>query len=223
MDLVGRARAVEAAQQPALVVVLDQRLGLLVVDREARCWTVSGLSSSRWIERVPSLVADALVLGRVEVHVVDVARSAHSGGRRGARTTSSSGTSISSAAVSRRPSSLELLVERLGLRDRAREAVEHEAVRASSLLDLLGDHRDDQRRRGPARPRPCTPWPPCPSSVPSATCVAQHVAGGDVRQPEVLDAGARPGCPCRRREGPSRIEVRAQLHEAGERYFRKPS
>ena len=34
MDLVGRARAVEAAQQPALLVPVDQRLGLLVVDGE---------------------------------------------------------------------------------------------------------------------------------------------------------------------------------------------
>src|ERR671914_2293750 len=35
VDLVRRARAVEAPQQPAILVPFDQRLGLLVVDGEA--------------------------------------------------------------------------------------------------------------------------------------------------------------------------------------------
>ena len=42
-----------------------------------------------------------------------------------------------------RPSSAELLVERLGLRLGAREAVEDEAVLGLVLVDALGDHADD--------------------------------------------------------------------------------
>ena len=38
----------------------------------------------------------------------------------------------------------QLLIERLGLLDRAREPVEDEAVPGVLLLKPLGDHRDDQ-------------------------------------------------------------------------------
>ena len=57
--------------------------------------------------------------------------------------TISSGASISSAAVSRRPRLLELLGQRVGLRHGAREAVEQEAV-VALLVDLVEDHRDHQ-------------------------------------------------------------------------------
>ena len=46
--------------------------------------------------------------------------------------------------MSRRPASTERLLERLGLVDRAREAVEDEAVARVLLLEALDDHRDDQ-------------------------------------------------------------------------------
>ena len=149
---------------------LLDRLGLVVVALD---------------ERRPSLVADALVLGRVEVHVVDVAVRRRR--RRPERrwTTLVVGASISSAAVSRRPSSLERLVERVGLRDRAREAVEQEAVvrpRPRSRSRIIS-MTSSSGTRSPASMYSAA----ClPSSVSFARVLAQHVAGGDVGQVEVL-------------------------------------
>ena len=67
----GAAPAVEATQQPGLLVVVDQRRGLARVDLKARAdrllVVVVALDQARAV-----LVADALALGRVEVDVVDV-------------------------------------------------------------------------------------------------------------------------------------------------------
>ena len=126
------------------------------------------------------------------------------------RTTSSSGTSIRSAAVSSRPSSASFSLERLGLRLGAREAVEDEAVLGLVLVDPLGDHADDHLvgdevaavhvllglagrsrcRRGPRR----------------AGCRRSRSRGG--RGPP---AGARPGCPCPDPGGPRRIRFSSDM------------
>src|SRR5829696_5559229 len=70
IDLV--LRAVEAAQQAPLLVVVLERLGLLVVGREALL-DLLRLVVLALRERLAVLVAAALVLGRVELHVVQVA------------------------------------------------------------------------------------------------------------------------------------------------------
>src|SRR4051812_19797335 len=66
-----RARPVEVAQQVAALVVLDERLGLVVVDRQALADRL-GLVVVALDELGAVLVADALVLGRVELDVVGV-------------------------------------------------------------------------------------------------------------------------------------------------------
>ena len=60
------------------------------------------------------------------------------------RMTSSSGASISRVAVRWRPAALEGVLEHLGLRDRAREAIEQEAVGGLAAVDALHDHLADQ-------------------------------------------------------------------------------
>src|SRR5215211_4132555 len=71
VDLLRRPRAVEAAQEALVLVVLDQRLGLLVVDGESVAdrlrLVVVPLDQPRAV-----LVADAVVLRGVELDVVDV-------------------------------------------------------------------------------------------------------------------------------------------------------
>src|SRR4051794_32418912 len=66
------ARAVDPPHQPPLVVVLDERLGLVVVDLEAVAndlgLVVVALDQPRAV-----LVADIVVLGRIELDVVVVA------------------------------------------------------------------------------------------------------------------------------------------------------
>ena len=106
VDLGRAARAVDAAQQAALLVVAAPAAAVcVVVDLEALAdglgLVVVALDQPRAV-----LVADALVLGRVELDVVDAARSSTLTRRpETRRTSSSSGTSMSSAAVMRRPSS----------------------------------------------------------------------------------------------------------------------
>src|SRR3954453_12198564 len=76
VHLGGRPRAVEAAQQVAVLVVLHERLGLVVVDGQALAdrlrLVVLALDELRAVD-----VAAALLLGRIEVDVVDAAALAH--------------------------------------------------------------------------------------------------------------------------------------------------
>ena len=139
----GLARAVDPPHQPLLVVVVDQRLGLLVVDAQPVAdhvrLVVVALDQTRAV-----LIADALVLGRVELDVVVVAGlHAHPPAREPA-----DDLLVGHVDQQRRgdPAAQlgQLLVERLGLLDRARKAVEDEAVLGVVLLQALGGHRDDQ-------------------------------------------------------------------------------
>ena len=206
--------------RPLLLVVVDQRLGLLVVRREPlldrlrACRPCAGSAAA-------VRVAHALVLGRVERRRGRCGRS--STARRPDRrsTTTSSGASTHSAAVSRRPDLLELLVQRVGLRVVAREAVEQEAVVALAL-DLA---------RGSSR---------------SPASIGHELAGVHVLLRllaelglllDVLRAGGRrwrctagrspcaggPACvPLPAPGGPSRIRLSSDT-ECGQAYFRKPS
>ena len=73
VDFVSGAHPVDPAQQAGVVVVADERLGLGVVDLEPAAdrllLVVVALDQAGAV-----LVADALVLGRVELDVVDVGR-----------------------------------------------------------------------------------------------------------------------------------------------------
>src|SRR3954451_21581881 len=73
VHLGGRPRAVEAAQQVAVLVVPHERLGLVVVDGQALAdglgLVVVALDQRRAVD-----VAAVRMLGRVVVHVVDAAR-----------------------------------------------------------------------------------------------------------------------------------------------------
>src|SRR5258705_340171 len=66
VNLARRAGAVEAPQQAQLVVVVDQRFGLPMIDPEPRADLVRVVVVATG-ERPPALVAHALVLGRVEI------------------------------------------------------------------------------------------------------------------------------------------------------------
>src|SRR3981189_2846241 len=71
VDLGLVTRAVEAAQQPALLVGVDAGRGLRVVDLEAPLDLLRGVALPLHEPRAVE-VALFVVLGRVEVHVVDV-------------------------------------------------------------------------------------------------------------------------------------------------------
>src|SRR5688572_25235896 len=71
-DLVRRAGAVEAPQEPGLLVMADQRLGFVVVGLEALADHL-GLVVVADVELRPVDVALALLLRRVELDVEDVA------------------------------------------------------------------------------------------------------------------------------------------------------
>src|SRR3954451_923264 len=72
VDLGGAARAVEAPQQALLLVVVDQRLGLLMVRREPLLDHLRLVVLAQ-LEGAPAEVAHALGLRGVERHVLDVA------------------------------------------------------------------------------------------------------------------------------------------------------
>ena len=183
---VSRARAVEAPQQAALLVVVDQRLGRLVVDVSSALRTTSRACRRRaGRSGLPSWSQTLVVLGRVELDVVDVAVASRRAGRRCAARTVVVGRVDQQHRGQPAAAALERVVERVGLGDRAREAVEQEAV-VALLLDLARGSSRSRARRAPARRCPCTPSPSCPSSVLVGPVLAQHVAGGDVGQAEVL-------------------------------------
>ena len=169
--------------------------------RPGACGRCSSRSSSRWISREPSWSQTLVALGRVGVDVVDVAGlHAHApAGERGGRSRRRA-PRCSSTAVSLRSRRPMASLERLGLADAAREAVEQEAVRAASpsTHSRITPMMTSSGTRSPLSMYSLAFWP---SSVPLAHRLAQDVAGGDVGQVEVLAAGARPGCPCPRRAG----------------------
>ncbi len=182
----------------ALLVVVDQRLGLLVVGRQA-LGDLLRLVVGALLERLAVLVAAALVLGRVELDVVEVpvgalaaAREALDHGLVGR---------VDQQRRGQPPAALvELLGERVGLRHGAREAVEQEAV-VAVLVDLLEDHRDHQ-------------------IVGHQAAVVHVLLGLRAEVGALVDvlgaagrrcrcragrsprSGARPGCPCRPPGGP---------------------
>ena len=69
VDLVGGERAVEAAQQPALVVVGDQRRRLLVVDLEASADRLGAVVVA--LHELGAVGVGALLRRGVEIEVVD--------------------------------------------------------------------------------------------------------------------------------------------------------
>jgi hypothetical protein len=93
VDLGRAAGAVEASQQAAILVVLDQRLGLLVIDAQALAdrglAVVVALDEPRAV-----LIADLVALRRVGVDVVDVAGLRHMRRPDRRRMISSSGASM---------------------------------------------------------------------------------------------------------------------------------
>src|SRR3954470_11548055 len=134
VDLGRAARAVEAPQQALLLVVVDQRLGLLMVGRQALLHR-PGLVVLAQLERAAAEVAHPLGLRRVEGHVLDVA----------VRALAAAGQPLHHDVVGRghverggqtAVEPLELLVQGVGLCVVAREAVEQEAV-VALLLDLV--------------------------------------------------------------------------------------
>src|SRR3954465_13261413 len=143
VHLTRRPAAVEAAEHAALLVVVNQRLGLRVVDLEPLLdrlrLVVVALDQPRAV-----LVTDALVLRRVEVDVVDVAvLDAYA----------ASGDPLDDLVVrgidqkhrgQRAPPSLERVLEDVGLLGVAREAVEQEAVLGLRLVDPLHDDLADE-------------------------------------------------------------------------------
>src|SRR5215217_49659 len=68
LDLV--ARAVESTQQPALLVVVLQRLGLVVIGLQP-LGNLVRLVVLALLERLAALIAPGVVLGRVELDVVE--------------------------------------------------------------------------------------------------------------------------------------------------------
>src|SRR3954463_15722457 len=118
--------AVEAPEQPALLVVLLERLGLLVVGGEPLLDRLGPVVLAL-VQRLAALVAALVVLGRVVRDVVQVP----------VRALPAAGQALDDARVGRvdqqRCGQLaaalrELLAQRVGLRDVARESVQQEAV-----------------------------------------------------------------------------------------------
>ena len=113
------------------------------------------------------------------------------------RTSSSSGTSMSSTPATARAALGEHAVERRGLVERAREAVEHEARGGVRLRDALGEHADRDVVGHERAAVQVARAPRAPSGVPSAHVLAEHVARGDVRHAAGSGHGGRLGAlPC---------------------------
>ena len=200
MDLVGAAPAVEAAQQARAC-------------RSSRSAARSGGGRPRRRLRIVSsrvvvalhqaravLVADALVLGWVEVDVVDVAGVLHAHAprrpdgarppRRGPRSAARrSGAGRGRASASASASACCSLRGKPSSR---------KPSRASPLGDALGDHADDHlvghelARVHVALGLACRAR--CPRPPARAGCRRWRCAAARSRR-----AGGRPGCPCRRR------------------------
>src|SRR4051812_15816888 len=142
VDLGRRAGAVEASQQAALLVERDELGRLVVIDPQA---LADGLGfvvvALRQLGAV--LIADPLLLGRIELDVVGVA---------GLLADAPARQSPDDLLVRRLDQQhrgqgatelVERLVERLGLLGVAGEAVEQEAVIALTVVHAAQDHPDD--------------------------------------------------------------------------------
>src|SRR4051812_42816167 len=143
VDLAGRALAVEAAQDALLLVAVHERARLVVVDLEPVLdglrLVVVALHELRAV-----LVADALVLRRVELDVVEVpVLDAHPA-------TAEAADHLVVVDIDHQRgcepavAALERVLEHLGLLHRAREAVEQEPVGRLGLVDPLHDDLADQ-------------------------------------------------------------------------------
>ncbi len=126
VHLGGRARAVEAAQEVAALVVVDERLGLLVVDGQPLADRL-GLVVVALDQRGAVDVAAIGMLGRVEVDVVDAARLAHAATRKATHDLLVGNVDQQDRA-DLAPGLLQRRAEGICLRHRARKAVEQEAV-----------------------------------------------------------------------------------------------
>src|SRR3954453_4229563 len=138
----GRAAgAVEAVQDVALVVVVDERRGLVAVDLQAAAHRLLAVVLAL-AERLAVDVADLVVLRRVVLEVVGVAVRAHAPAREPLHDVV-----LGHVDEERgREPAVDLpqrLVERLGLLVGAREAVEEEAVLGVRLGEPVEDHADD--------------------------------------------------------------------------------
>src|SRR3954453_12362979 len=220
VDLGRAAGAVEAVQDVALVVVVDERRGLVAVDLQAPAHRLLAVVLAL-AERLAVDVADLVVLRGVVLEVVGVAVRAHAPARETA-----DDVLLGHVDQQRRGQPAvdlaQRVVERLGLLVRPREAVEQEAVGGVGLAQAVEDHGDDDlvrhelaavhvRLRLLAEVRLVLDG------------LAEHVARRDVREREVLlqtiGLRALPG-PGR----PQQDEVELGHGEAGHpTYFRKPS
>src|SRR3954453_15305503 len=141
VDLGRTARPVEAVQEVVVVVVVDERRRLLAIDLEALADRLPAVVLAL-LERLAVDVAHVVVLRRVVLDVVGVAVRAHAPAgeppddvvlghvdeQRGGETP---------------VDLLQRLVQRPGLRVRAREPVEEEAVGRVLLGEAVEDHADD--------------------------------------------------------------------------------
>ena len=132
-----------ALKDVVVVVPLDQRLRLLMVGRQALLDHL-GLVVVADHQLAAVDVADALLLRGVELEVEDVA--ALLAGPPAAEPPDDLlvGDVDHQRGAHLAAELADLLAERLGLRDRPREAVEDEPVAGLRLLDPLRDHGDDQ-------------------------------------------------------------------------------
>src|SRR3954462_5415259 len=135
------ARAVEAMQEIVVVVVLDERLRLLAVDDQALADRLLAVVLPL-AQRLLVDIADVVVLRRVVLDVIGVAVRAHA----------PAGEALDDVVLGHVDEQrggqtpvdlLQRLVERLGLRGRAREAVEEEAVGGVLLGEAVEDDADD--------------------------------------------------------------------------------
>src|SRR5512139_1700610 len=185
LDLIGWTLSGQAVEDATLLVIGDQRLGLLAVLREA---VLDHLGLVVVADDQPGAVevADALLLRRVELDVVDVGRVLLAGA-----TTSQPAHDLLLGDVDqdgRRDLPVQLDhpgVEGLGLRPGAGETVEDEAISRLIPLQALGDHADDHLVGDEVAPVHVL-LRLLAHLGPLLDRGAQDVAGGVVRQPEVL-------------------------------------
>ena len=208
-------RAVEAAQQPALLVVVHQRLGLLVVGRRGAWRPSRARRPCAGTSGLPSWSQTSVVLGRVELDVVEVPvgalaaarqalqhdlvgrvdraapRSAAGRASRAPRSSASAWPTVRGKPSSRKPSSP-----------------------SSSILSRIIAMTSSSGTRSPLSMYSLALTP---SSVLVLLVLAQQVAGADVGQPEVLaqarGLGALTG-PGRTEEDEVQLAHRRLLQEA---------